>query len=111
MNTDAMNTKWFLMADGALVSRSLHVEGAYRIKVTVPAGAVEISAEEAAEIRSGHRESVRAWVMEQNEAAAAIRRRDYDALIGLGAPDATARRLSGYTSPAGDVTDRDVRGR
>ncbi|MFD1937562.1 MULTISPECIES: hypothetical protein [Nonomuraea] len=95
-----MNTKWFLLGDGTLISRSLQVDGSYPMKVTVPADAVEISEEKAAEIREGYAAGVRAWAAEQNAAADLIRRRDFDALVALGAPEETARRLSGYRGPA-----------
>ncbi|GAA2685515.1 hypothetical protein [Nonomuraea recticatena] len=91
-----MSTKWFQLGDGTLISRSLQVDGSYPMKVTIPADAVEISEERAEEIRAGYAADVRRWVAEQNAAADVIRRRDFDALVALGAPEETARRLSGY---------------
>lgn len=97
-----MISRFFRLGDGTLLSRSLEVEGSYAMALRVPPDAVEISAEEAEEIRAGHAAQVRAWVAEQNTRVDEARRADYDALLTLGAPEATARRLSGYRGSVGD---------
>ncbi|MFF3441722.1 hypothetical protein [Streptosporangium sp. NPDC002721] len=95
-----MITKFFRLGDGTLISRSLQVEGSYAMTLRVPTDAQEISAEQAEEIRAGHAAQVKAWVAEQNAQINEVRRADYDALLTLGAPEATARRLTGYRGPA-----------
>ncbi|WP_433379528.1 hypothetical protein [Streptosporangium sp. CA-115845] len=97
-----MITKFFRRADGTLLSRSLEVEGSYAMALTVPSDAVEISAEQAEKLRAGHAAQAKAWVAEQGAAADLVRRADYEALLALGAPEATARRLSGHRGGGGD---------
>ncbi|MFI9591239.1 hypothetical protein [Nonomuraea sp. NPDC052265] len=96
-----MITKYFRLGDGTLISRSLEVEGSYAMALTVPADAEEITAEQAEELRAGYAAQVKAWVAEQNAKVDAVRRADYDALLTLGAPEATARRLSGHRGMGG----------
>ncbi|MDP4501085.1 hypothetical protein [Nonomuraea turcica] len=65
------------------------------VNFVMPAGAVEITAEEYADAVAEWEKSKAAYVAELEAADRARQETDFDALTALGLPDATARRLSG----------------
>jgi hypothetical protein len=90
------------MADTIVYYR--HANGAYSQQEVsegsvpqAPAGAVETTAQEYAAGLAAVQEANAAAVAERAAAEREAARADYEALIAAGIPEATARRMSGYT--------------
>lgn len=69
------------------------------IDLEIPEGATVISGSEYEAQLSALREAHEIYQQELRDAELAALKTDYDELRAAGIPDATARRLSGYTGP------------
>lgn len=93
-------TLYYRTAEGALVSRVITGEDVEA--PSPPDGATLLTEEEHAAALADVEAARRQHAEELVAADEANQRADYEALITTGVPEATARRLSGYTGPAAE---------
>lgn len=86
-------TQYWQMPDGAVTMQTASPPSA----MVSPPGGTEIDADTATQLLSQLAEEARLSDVAMASSQAAQAKDDYDVLIGLGMPDATARRLSQYT--------------
>lgn len=96
----AETTQYFRTADGVLASRK--TTGDTEEPQPLPDGATALTEEEyeaaLLDVEAARQEHAEELVATDE----ANQRADYDALVATGVPEATARRLSGYTGPGTD---------
>ncbi|MFC1410418.1 hypothetical protein ACEZCY_14245 [Streptacidiphilus sp. N1-12] len=91
--TTGVLTQYWQMPDGSVTMQTASPPSA----MVAPQGGTEIDADTATQLLSQLAEAARLSDVAMASTQTAQAKDDYDVLIGLGMPDATARRLSQYT--------------
>jgi hypothetical protein len=94
-------TLHYRTADGALVSRT--VSGDQAEAPDLPEGATALTEEEYTAALAQVEADRQAAAEQRQEEAEAAQLADYQALRAAGIPEASARRMSGYTGPEPEV--------
>ncbi|WP_146238351.1 hypothetical protein [Streptomyces sp. Act143] len=96
----ADRTLYYQYADGSVSKRTVTDTGE---PVPPPPGGTEITAEEYAQQLAAIEQTNADAEAELHDQEQQQSLEDYQALLALSVPEATARRLSGYTGPAEEV--------